>query len=149
MGIFDRFKKSKQNTDNKNNEIEIFAKKNSLTAIDYAKDFNKEFDYSKNSIAYLEEILDYYSNDISKSKPTENQIWSMSLIFGSYLGEVMLKNGLSEKGYIWGKDNSSNIPLLIRSDGSYLTPNDKVYKRLVNGNTDNVVSFYKFAIEEL
>lgn len=149
MGIFDRLKKSKQNTANKNNEIEILAKKNSATAVDYAKAFNKKFDYSQNSIVDLEEILDYYSNDISKSKPTENQIWSMSIIFGSYLGEVMLKNGLSEKGYRWGKDNSSNIPLLIGSDKSYLTPNDKVYKRLVNGNIDNIVSFYKFAVEEL
>ena len=87
MGIFDRLKK--RNTDNKNNEIEILAKKYSATAIDYAKDFNKKFDYSKNSIVELEEILDYYSNDISVSKPTENQIWSVSLIFGSYLGEVL------------------------------------------------------------
>lgn len=149
MRIFDRFKKSKQNIDDRNNEFKIFAQKMSITAIDYAKDFNKEFDYSKNSIADLEEILDYYSNDISKSKPTEKQIWSMSMIFGSYLGETMLKNGLLEKGYFWGKDNSSDIPLLIRDDGGYLTPNDKVYKRLVNGNADNVVSFYKVAMEEL
>lgn len=146
MGIFDRFNRQKKK--NNNNEIEIMAKKNSATAIDYAKDFDKEFDYSKKSIVSLEEILDYYSNDISKSKPTENQIWSMSLIFGSYLGEVMLKNGLSEKGYLWGKSNSSNIPLLIKEDGSYITPNDKVYKRLVDGNVDSVISFYEFAMEE-
>lgn len=146
MGIFDRFNRQKK--ENNNNEIEIMAKKNSATAIDYAKDFDKEFDYSKKSIVSLEEILDYYSNDISKSKPTENQIWSMSLIFGSYLGEVMLKNGLSEKGYLWGKSNSSNIPLLIKEDGSYITPNDKVYKRLVDGNVDSVISFYELAMEE-
>ena len=39
MGIFDSLKK--RNTDNKNNEIEIFAKNYSATAIDYAKHFNK------------------------------------------------------------------------------------------------------------
>ena len=147
MGIFDSLKK--RNTDNKNNEIEIFAKNYSATAIDYAKHFNKKFDYSKNSILDLEEILDYYSNDISVSKPTENQIWSMSLIFGSYLGEVLLKNGLSQKGYSWGKVGPSNIPVIIGRDGSYLTPNDKVYKRLVNGSEDNVVSFCKYALEKL
>lgn len=145
MGIFDRFKK--QNKNHENDKLQKDAKKLSATAKNFAKQFNKNFDYSRNSIEDLEEILDYYSDDISTSKPTENQIWSMSMIFGSYLGEVMLKNGLSEKGYSWGKIDSSNIPLLIKNDGSYLTPNDKVYKRLVNGPEDNVVSFYKFTME--
>lgn len=137
MGLFDKLKKN-----NKNTQIENIAKTNSNTAVSYAKSFEKQFDYSKNSIKDLEEILDYYSNDISKSKPTENQMWSMAIIFGSYLGEVMLKNGLAKKGYNWEKDNTSNIPLLVANDGSYITPNDKVYKRLVNGKEENVISFY-------
>ena len=73
-----------------------------MTAVEYAKSFQKEFNYSEMSIGDLEEILDYYSKDLLESRPTENQVWSMSLIFGSYLGEVMLKNGLSERGYCWG-----------------------------------------------
>lgn len=124
------------------NKLKISAEKNSATAVRYAKSFDKEFDYSKDSIKALEEILDYYANDISRSKPTENQIWSMAVIFGSYLGEVMLRNGLAQKGYVWGKDDTSDIPLLAADDGSYITPNDKVYKRLVNGKEDDVVSFY-------
>ena len=144
MGILDKFKKVPNNR-----EIENNARKNAETAISYAKSFEKEFDYSKNSIKDLEEILDYYSNDISMSKPTENQIWSMSVIFGSYLGEVMLKNGLSKKGYNWGKDDNSNIPLLVNSDNSYITPNDKVYKRLVNGKEDNIISFYDYVMEDI
>lgn len=91
--------------------------------------------------------MDYYSKDISQNRPTEHQIWSMSVIFGSYLGEVMLKNGLSEKGYKWGQDNTSDIPLLINAAGGYVTPNDKVYKRLVNGTEDNVISFYDAIME--
>ena len=138
MGIFDKFRKSEKNTD----VIVNNALKNSNPAVNYAKSFKKNFDYSKTSIIDLEEILNYYSNDISKSKPTENQIWSMSVIFGSYLGEVMLKNSLAEKGYKWGTDNFSNIPLLVNADGSFVTPNDKVYKRLVNGKEDSVISFY-------
>ncbi len=147
MGLFDKLKK--RNKENANKEVEIFAKNYSATAVDYAKHFNKNFDYSKDSIADLEEILDYYSKDISVSKPTENQIWSMSVIFGSYLGEALLKNGLSQKGYSWANVGSSNIPVLIRSDGSYLTPNDRVFKRLVNGPEDSVVSFYQYALEKL
>lgn len=81
MGILDKLKKSNR-VDSK---IEDMARKNSDTAINYAKSFQKKFDYSSNSIEALEEILDYYSKDLSKSSPTENQIWSMALIFGSYL----------------------------------------------------------------
>ena len=135
MGIFNKF--------NKTIEIETLARKNSDTAVNYAKSFQKKFDYSPNSINDLEEILEYYSKDIFKSHPTENQIWSMALIFGSYLGEVMLKNGLFKKGFTWGKDDTSNIPLLFDDNGSYIAPNDKVYKRLVNGIGDNIVSFYE------
>ena len=120
-----------------------------VAALEFAAEFHKQLDYSEQSIADLEEILDWYSKDIAVSKPTENQIWSMSLIFGSYLGETLLKNGLAQKGFHWGKEPSSNIPLLIRNDGAYLTPNDKVYKRLVNGSEDSVVSFYRFAAKEL
>ena len=72
----------------------------------------------------------------------------MALIFGSYLGEVMLKNGLSKKGYGWGKDNTSNIPLLVAAEGNYIAPNDKVYKRLINGGEDSVISFYDFIMKK-
>lgn len=115
--------------------------KHSDTAVEYAKSFEKDFDYSKDSIKDLEEILDYYSNDIRKSNPTDDEIWSMAVIFGSYLGETMLKNGLSEKGFHWGTDNTSDIPLLM-FDSKYITPIDRVCKRLVYG--DSVVQFYDF-----
>ncbi len=125
------------------------AQKNCATAIQFAKDFNKNLDYSEKSIEDLEEILDFYSNDIPTNKPTDSQIWSMAIIFGSYLGETMLKNGLWAKEYHWVKDNSLNLPLLIGKDGWQITPIDKVYKRLINGSIDNVVSFYKFALQKL
>ena len=149
MGLFDMFKKPKQTANNMNHEWTDYAQRMCATAIEYANEFNKTLDYSENSIVDLEEILDWYSKDVSVSKPTENQIWSMAIIFGSYLGETLLKNGLSEKGFVWGKEPSSNIPLLIRNDSAYLTPNDKVYKRLVNGSEDSVISFYRFATKEM
>ena len=148
MGILDRLKRAKQTSKEECSGLVNNAKKNSMTAIEYAKSFQKEFDYSKRSIGELEEILNYYSKDLEKSKPTENQVWSMSLIFGSYLGEVMLKNGLSEIGYCWGIQNIGDIPLLIAGDEKYIAPVDKVYKRLVNGAEDNVISFYQLIMKE-
>jgi len=149
MGLFNIFKGEKQNLKDTTDEWTVFAQKMCVTAVEYAKEFNKKLDYSENSIADLEEILDWYSKDIAISKPTENQIWSMAIIFGSYLGEALLRNGLSQKGFAWGKEASSNVPLLIKDGGSYLAPNDKVYKRLVNGSEDSVVSFYRFAVKEV
>lgn len=144
MGFLNKSKKfEKEDID----IVKINALKNSNTAINYANSFEKNFDYSYKSIIDLEEILDYYSSDISKSNPTENQIWSMSVILGSYLGEVMLKNGLSKKGYKWEKVNFSNIPLLINNNGDFITPNDKVYKRLVNGKEDSIISFYDIIMD--
>ena len=143
MGILDKLKKSNR-VDSK---IEDMARKNSDTAINYAKSFQKKFDYSSNSIEALEEILDYYSKDLSKSSPTENQIWSMALIFGSYLGEVMLKNGLLKNRFFWKTDNTSTIPVLSADCGNHIAPVDKVYKRLVNGMEDNITSFYKFIMD--
>lgn len=149
MGLLDIFKSKKATATDNDNQWSLYAQKMCITAIEYANEFNKKLDYSENSIIDLEEILDWYSKDISISKPTENQIWSMSIIFGSYLGEMLLRNGLSQKGFIWGKEASSNVPLLIKDDGTYLTPNDKVFKRLVNGSEDSVVSFYLLVTKKI
>ncbi len=149
MGLFSIFKHRNQNSKNTNSELTIYAQKMCATAIEYAQEFDKNLDFSENSIVDLEEILDWYSKDIVVSKPTENQIWSIAIIFGSYLGETLLKNGLSEKGFVWKTEESSNVPLLIKDDGFYITPNDKVYKRLVNGSEDNVIFFYRFAKNEI
>lgn len=149
MGLLDIFKSKKATATDNDIQWSLYAQKMCITAIEYANEFNKKLDYSENSIIDLEEILDWYSKDISISKPTENQIWSMSIIFGSYLGEMLLRNGLSQKGFIWGKEASSNVPLLIKDDGTYLTPNDKVFKRLVNGSEDSVVSFYRLVTKKI
>lgn len=143
MGILDKFRKKSSG-----GSAADAAAKLSATAVEYAKSFQKNLDYSPLSIKDLEEILDYYANDLLKSRPTENQIWSMALIFGSYLGETMLKNGLRAKGFAWGREDTSTVPLLLGHDGSYITPNDKVYKRLVNGAEDSVLSFYDFIMAD-
>ena len=100
MGILDRLKRGKRTSKEECSGVVSNAKKNSMTAVEYAKSFQKNFDFSERSIGDLEEILDYYAKDLLESRPTENQVWSMSLIFGSYLGgsdvkkTVFLKEGI-------------------------------------------------------
>ena len=147
MGLFHPWKKPKESEGKK--DLASFMKGYSATAMDYGRDFHKTLDYSAGSVEDLEEILDFYAKDIAVSQPTDHQIESMAILFGAYLGETLLHNGLAQKGYGWGKDTSSQRPLLVSRDGCLLTPIDKVYKRLVNGQEDNVMSFYRFAVTEL
>ena len=60
MKFFHKSKKDKKNNA-QNDPVTENAKQNCNTAISYAKSFEKDFDYSRNSIKDLEEILDYYS----------------------------------------------------------------------------------------
>lgn len=116
----------------------------SSKAVEYAVSFQKNLDYSVKSICDLEEILNYYAEDLKAARPTENQIWSMALIFGSYLGQSMLNNGLLKSDFKWIEEQ---IPYLSDPAGRAIAPVDKVYKRLTNGAVDNVCSFYDFAMD--
>ena len=118
----------------------------SQTAIQYGVPFGKALDYSPASLSDLEEILEYYHQDSEKNCPTENQLWSMALIFGAYLGETLLKNGMREKGFFWDVVDESNIPVLKKNNSSYASPVHKVYKRFVNGSEDSIVSFYDVSL---
>ena len=120
-----------------------------LVWVKLAEALNENFDFSEASITALEKILDDFSKDIPVSKPNESQIGNMAIIFGTYLGETLLKNGLVQKGYYWDFVGRSSIPVLRHQNGYILTPNDRVYKRLVNGEEDNVFSFYRYALKYL
>lgn len=142
MGFFNR-KKQEPPNEHAANMAQAAQK-----AVEYAHDFRVDFDYTDKSVEALEGVLDYYANDMRKAQPTERQVWTMASFFGAYLGELMLRNGLAEKGYEWGVDEQGGYPVLI-SDGNYtVAPIDKVFKRFVNGSEDNVVSFFTYGMKE-
>ena len=106
MGIFDFFKRSYR----EQVVLEYTIQKNCNVAIGFAERFEKDFDYSKRSLSDLEEILEYYSKDLLRSNPSENQLISMSLIFGSYLGQTLLMQGHSQKAPIGQKTKALPFP---------------------------------------
>ncbi|MBY0597397.1 hypothetical protein [Bacillus bingmayongensis] len=124
-------------------------------AIEYAKAFDKTFNYSEENIKELEEILDYYTNDLRDKEvsgneeeiPTENQIYTMALIWGSYLGEVLKRHIAQEAEWIQGKVFNGEEVLHLQVGEWKVFPIDKVYKRFVNGREDNVISFYDITKE--
>lgn len=127
--------------------LEEIVEKLGDRAVEYAKSFDKNFDYTEYSIKGLEEILEYYSNDLIVSSPTENQINSMSLIWGIYLGIVLKIHINSDLS--WVKEDVGDGEIIhLKSGENRIFPIDKVYKRLVNGREDNVISFYEVIKEE-
>ncbi|WP_187273848.1 hypothetical protein [Paenibacillus sp. N3.4] len=120
------------------NEI---IEKNCSTAVEYAVSFGHTLDFTDASIKKVEEILDYYANELSTSsaddKPTENQVWSMAIIWGSYLGETMVRNIGEPCKWIYEEGE-----YLLEAKEAIANPVGKTYKRLINGKEDNVYSFY-------
>lgn len=118
------------------------AKEDSDTAVFYARSFRKRLDYSISSINDLEDILDFYANDIRGSNLKEEEIRDIADLFGAYLGETMLKNGLLNKGYKWIVDSDLNT-IYLSDNQKAINPNEKVFARLVKGKDEEIVSYFK------
>lgn len=129
-----------------NRELQEQIDQLNKAALQFANRYGKFFFYTDSSIYDLEQILQGYHENLRIEKPTENQLWSMASIWGAYLGETMLRNGLRDKGYAWDIVDGSSIPVL-RNGTAVITPIDKVYKRFVNGREDSVLSFYTYMLK--
>ncbi|WP_052703007.1 hypothetical protein [Paenibacillus beijingensis] len=116
-------------------------KKNTYLAIKYAKSFEVDLNFEERTINDVERILEYYSteflNATEEEKPTENQIWSMAVIWGTYVGELMKKTIGEPCMWIYEEGE-----FLLEVNKAKANPIGKAYKRIVNGPEDNIVSFY-------
>jgi hypothetical protein len=128
--------------------IEEYVQDMSNKAIEYAGSFDKHFNYKEDNIKDLEEILDYYAKDLTSEMPTENQIYSMSLIWGAYLGQMLKEHINPELDWV-KEDVFGDGEIIHLKSGEYrIFPIDKVSKRLVNGKEDNIISFYEVIKED-
>lgn len=113
-----------------NRELQEQIDQLNKAALQFANRYGKFFFYTDSSIYDLEQILQGYHENLLHRKADGNQLWSMASIWGAYLGETMLRNGLRDKGYAWDIVDGSSIPVL-RNGTAVITPIDKVYKRFV------------------
>lgn len=139
MGVFNRAGKHSDN-DSTAIRMKALAEK----AVVYAKQLKYDFDYKRESIEELEVILKYYENAVKKVNLSDDEIWELALVFGAYLGEVLLATGLKRAGFRWVEENG--VPILKRDEQTSVSPATKVYKRLKNGREDNVVPFFDIAL---
>ena len=76
MGLF----RKKQ----KDNPTALEMKSLAEKAVEHGKRFNYDFDYKRESIEELEEVLDKYEPATKKIYATDEEIWELSLIFGAF-----------------------------------------------------------------
>ena len=119
------------------------------SAVTLARDrYQANLDYSEESLRLVEQILTKLSEDVPKSwsgqllgrGPSRSQIESICQIMGAYIGEVIGRkwNGM------WHMDSTFGKPLpALAVLGGNIYPTNKVYKRLVDGEVENVWAYYQ------
>jgi hypothetical protein len=126
---------------NEDEKIGHIAEACAQGAVDLAREHYKiSLDWSDASVENVEKILDALYQRRVQDKPTDEQVWNMSKMFGSYIGEVFRKN----HGASWGMVTlgSQTFPGLQAKDRQLFWPWAKVQKRLTNGSEDNVWFYY-------
>jgi len=103
-----------------------------------AQMYNIKLDYSEKSVEKVEQLCEIiYRQIISNKNIKEENIDKVSRIIGSYLGELIIKNIGGE----W-TINAEKL-LAVRLNCFECYPIIKVYKRVMNGNEDNIEFYYK------
>jgi hypothetical protein len=111
-------------------------------------DFNKTLDFSDKSIEAADEIIDelheIYLHPEKSELNVKEKVKLYSLAFGMYIGEVLLRNHLTD--FKW--QENENGPYLYKDEGNNLNPVGKVMKQIVRGKEEgeSVLLFFAFAV---
>jgi hypothetical protein len=110
--------------------------------------YQTKLDFSEESLQLVERILAKLSRDIPKGffgrllkrGPTQKQIEAICELLGAYIGEVIRRKWDGT----WRMDSSfgATLPALSVLGGD-IYPTNKVWKRLVDGDGDNVWAYYR------
>lgn len=110
-------------------------------AVRDAAKFGLEFNFREEDIPVLEAFLNRINEELKKSDAPPTSANNIAVIYGTYLGETMMRNYAAEYGFKWGAENHE--PMLYNSESnSKLYPVTKVFKRITRDMTENVKSFY-------
>jgi hypothetical protein len=111
-------------------------------AVTIAREFSAQLDFSENSLMEVEAILAQLAREMPARKPSSDDVTEICKMWGSYFGEVVRRRFGGE----WsietypGKEFAT---LTLSVNGNKLFPSIKVHRRLSEGESDNVWSFYK------
>jgi hypothetical protein len=113
-------------------------------AVQKAREFNTQLDYSENSLMEVEVIL----AQLARQSPEGDAAGETCKMWGSYLGEVVRRRFGGE----WSVETYPGkqfATLTLSIGGNKLFPTMKVHRRLTQGEDENVWVFYKMIKERL
>ena len=128
---------------------------NAEHAVRYAHDqFKWELDYSPQSLERVDKIIDVLHVDLPKSflaralkrAAIDEEVWTMSKMWGGYVGETMRRQ--------WGgrwrttpRDDGSPVVVLDLPLGR-CRPIEQVQRRLMDGTSDGVFAMYEELLKQ-
>lgn len=123
-------------------KIKQIAEAYTLDAIDFAAErFQITLDRSEDSIEQVEAVLDLLHKNIRTSRPSEDDIWIMAKMFGSYVGEVLIQHHGGQWGHITF-DGETSPGTCNAAVTRFYWPWAKAHNRLKKGPEDNVWHYY-------
>jgi len=76
-------------------------------AVQYAMQSGLELDYTRESVENADAFLGAFHDNLDKYEGDEGAktLWNAAVLFGTYIGEMLLRCGLAEKGFVWVEDD--------------------------------------------
>jgi hypothetical protein len=121
--------------------VDAMAAAYAAQAVEAARKFDADLDYSEDSLTELEAILSRLQQ-MPAAVPTQEERDEICKMWGSYLGEVVRRRF----GGAWSIETYPGkqfATLTLSVGGSKLFPSMKVHRRLTQGESDNIWTFYK------
>jgi hypothetical protein len=105
------------------------------------RDLDWELDYSEESIRTLEEMIDRQFEDWRpwRSGKVAKKNLPIASLAGAYVGEVMIRH----VGGHWGWMPDFDVAAVQLPSGTWTSPPAKAQKRFLDGNGDDLVSYYE------
>lgn len=122
--------------------VEAMVSSYAEQAVALARSFNTLLDYSENSLMEVEAILSALAHDMPGSKPSDDDVSEICKIWGSYLGEVVRRR-FGGEWTIETYPGKQFATLTLNVDGNKLFPSIKVHRRLTEGDSDSIWTFYR------
>ena len=99
-----------------------------------------ELDYTTESLKSLEEVIGQIRTLRRKESALvdDNVAWNLAVYFGTYFGEIMLRDELAARGMSW-QINENDLPVVMdEKHRNAISPISKIYKKLtdVENETD-------------
>ena len=112
-------------------------------AVDAARNISQiDLDYTPESLPRVDQIID----GLRRDGASPEQVGESLFAFGCYVGEVFVRhhNGKWRVAAETAMRDISGFPLVMEvAVGKYCNPIGKVFKRLMNGDVDNLEIFYQ------